>query len=71
MQEKTSISLYKFGSWFGSSTVLAIIETLTISSLVEKQSREKNRNLKKAYGKKKNLLRGSRSLRVMEGVSML
>ena len=32
------LSLYKFGSWFGSSTVLAIIEILTISSLVEKQS---------------------------------
>ena len=38
VQELTSISLYKFGSWFGSSTVLAIIEILTISSLVEKQS---------------------------------
>ena len=38
VQEPTSISLYKFGSWFGSSTVLAIIEILTISSLVEKQS---------------------------------
>ena len=37
-QEITSISLYKFGSWFGSSTVLAIIEILTISSFVEKQS---------------------------------
>lgn len=37
-QEITSISLYKFGSWFGSSTVLTIIEILTISSLVEKQS---------------------------------
>ena len=38
VQELTSISLYKFGSWFGSSTVLAIIEILTISSPVEKQS---------------------------------
>jgi len=38
VQELTSISLYKFGSWFGSSTVLSIIEILTISSLVEKQS---------------------------------
>ena len=38
VQELTSISLYKLGSWFGSSTVLAIIEILTISSLVEKQS---------------------------------
>ena len=38
VQELTSISLYKFGSWFGSSTVLAAIEILTISSLVEKQS---------------------------------
>jgi len=38
VQELTSISLYKFVSWFGSSTVLAIIEILTISSLVEKQS---------------------------------
>ena len=38
VQELTSISLNKFGSWFGSSTVLAIIEILTISSFVEKQS---------------------------------
>lgn len=38
VQEATSILLYEFGSWFGSSTVLASIEILTISSLVEKQS---------------------------------
>ena len=30
MQELTSISLYKFGSWFGSSTVLAAIETFIL-----------------------------------------
>jgi len=38
VQEATLILLYEFGSWFGSSTVLASIEILTISSLVEKQS---------------------------------
>ena len=38
VQEATLILLYEFGSWFGSSTVLASIEIFTISSLVEKQS---------------------------------
>ena len=38
VQEATSILLYEFGSWFGSSTVLASIEILTISSLVAKHS---------------------------------